>query len=166
MALLLVGSIATARADEPSSETLRSLVEGYAQAIETNNRELALWYVHPDSPQRSELDEALRGQLSAYLERAHTTNLDGLRLSGETISAKVDQDIVRVFDMKIARDTRQSIYQFREFSGIWQIWGIDEVIAQPGMPPIHGLRVPDNQGEGRAESHSEMPICSTSSLEG
>ncbi len=110
-------------------ERLRSLVESYAHAIETNNRELALWYVHPRSPWRSEADAALRDQLASYLERARTSNLELMRLPDGTISAKVAQEIVRVFGMKFMRGTRQSIYHFRELGMSWRIWGIDEVRA-------------------------------------
>ena len=55
---------------EPSVETLRSLVEGYAHAIETNNRELALRYVHPRSPRRSVIDAALRDHEDAVARNA------------------------------------------------------------------------------------------------
>ena len=130
MAPLMVGKIATARPDEPSVETLQSIVEGYAHAIETNNRELALWYVHPHSPQRPEIDETLRDQLASYMERARISDLNRLRRHDGAILARVDQEIVRVFGLKFTHDTRQSIYHFRKFSGDWRIWGIDEVEPQ------------------------------------
>jgi hypothetical protein len=130
MALLMVGKTATARPDQPSVETLRSIVEGYAHAIETNNRELALWYVHPHSPHRPEIDETLRHQLSSYMERARISDLNRLRRHDGAILARVDQEIVRVFGLKFTHDTRQSIYHFRKFSGDWRIWGIDEVDTQ------------------------------------
>ncbi len=129
IALLIGGSELGAEPGEPSVEETRSLVEGYALAIETNNRELALWYVHPRSPWRSEADAALRDQLASYLERARTSNLELMRLPDGTISAKVDQEIVRVFGLKITRGTRRSIYHFRELGGSWRIWRIDEVRA-------------------------------------
>jgi hypothetical protein len=114
---------------EPSEDLLRSLVEGYAHAVETNNRELALRYVHPHSPRRSEIDAKLRTQLASYLERARTSDLERLRLPDGTVSATVEQEIVRVSGMKFTRGTRQSIYHFRELSGSWLIWGIDERAA-------------------------------------
>ena len=111
---------------EPSLETLESLVEGYAHAIETNNRELALWYVHPRSPHRSEMDATLRDQLASYLERARTSNLARVRRSDGVISATVDQEIVRVFGLKFTRGTRRSIYHFRELDRSWRIWEIGD----------------------------------------
>ena len=129
LALLLGAQPPVAEPGEPSVEELRSLVEGYAHAIETNNRELALWYVHPGSPSRSEIDATLRDQLASYLERARTSHLELMRLPDGTISAKVAQEIVRVFGMKFMRGTRQSIYHFRELGVSWRIWGIDEVGA-------------------------------------
>jgi hypothetical protein len=126
VALLVAGQQASA---EPDEATLRSLIADYAHAVETNNRRLALSYVHPRSPQRAEIDAALREQLEWYLERARTSRLELSRLTDGTISARVDQDIVRVFGMKFTRATRRSIYQFREFGGSWHIWGIDEVPA-------------------------------------
>jgi hypothetical protein len=127
MATLMVGPIATAQPDEPSVETLRSLVEGYAHAIETNNRELALWYVHTDSPNRPEIEEALRNQLASYMERAQTSDLNPVRQPNGEVSAMVDQEIVRIFGLKFTRDSRQSIYHFRESRGNWRIWAIDEL---------------------------------------
>jgi hypothetical protein len=114
---------------EPSVERLQSLVEGYAHAIETNNRELALWYVHPHSPWRSEADAALRDQLASYLERARTSDLERIRLADGMVSATVDQEIIRVAGMKFTRGTRRSIYYFRALRGSWRIWGIEEVHA-------------------------------------
>jgi hypothetical protein len=124
MAPLMAGKIATARPDEPSVETLRSIVKGYAHAIETNNRELALWYVHPRSPRRSDIDASLREQLASYLERARTSNLEWIEHSHGTISAKVDQEIVRVIGMKFTHGSRRSIYHFRDLGGSWRIWEI------------------------------------------
>jgi hypothetical protein len=126
IAPLVVGQDAIA---EPGEPTLRSLVEDYAHAIETNNRELALSYVHPRSPRRAEIDAALREQLEWYLERARTLDLELSRLPDGTISARVDQEVVRVFGMKFTRATRRSIYHFREHGGSWRIWKIDEVRA-------------------------------------
>ena len=126
IATLLVGQNAIA---EPGEPMLRSLVENYAHAVETNNRELALSYVHPRSPRRAEIDAALREQLEWYLERARTLDLELSQLPDGTISARVDQEVVRVFGMKFTRATRRSIYHFREVGGSWRIWGIDEVPA-------------------------------------
>jgi hypothetical protein len=109
---------------------LRLLVDGYAHAIETNNRELASSYVHPSSPWRSDLDTALRNQLAAYFERARTSDLEPIQRSHNLISAKVDQEIVRVSGMKFMRAKRQSIYEFRPFGKSWRIWGIGEIVAQ------------------------------------
>jgi len=127
LALLVDARDLGAELGEPSVETLRSLVEDYAHAVETNNRELALRYVHPRSPQRSEIDATLRDQLASYLERARTSDLEPSRLPDGTISAKVGQEIVRVSGMKFTRGTRRSIYHFRELGGSWLIWGIEEV---------------------------------------
>ena len=130
MVLLLGGRNSDAGPSEPSVEVLRSLIHGYAHAIETNNRELALWYVHPRAPRRSEIDESLRQQLASYLERARTSNLERTDHSDGTISARVDQEIVRVIGMKFTHGTRRSIYYFRELGESWRIWQIDEVRAQ------------------------------------
>ena len=124
IALLVVGQHAIAEPDEP---TLRSLVADYAHAVETNNRKLALSYVHPRSPRRAEIDAALREQLEWYLERARTSNMELSRLPDGTVSARVDQEVIRVFGMKFTRATRRSTYHFREFDGSWHIWEIDEV---------------------------------------
>ena len=126
-ALLVDARYLGAELGDPSLETLRSLVEGYAHAIETNNRELALRYVHPRSPRKSEIDATLREQLASYLERARTSDLERLRLPDGTIYAKVDQEFVRIVGMKFTRGARSSIFHFRELSGSWRIWGIDEV---------------------------------------
>jgi AcrR family transcriptional regulator len=77
---------------DPSLEALHSLVDAYAHAIEINNRNLALWYVHPRSPWRSQIDAALRDQLASYLERALTSDLEPVPLPDGTISATVDQE--------------------------------------------------------------------------
>jgi hypothetical protein len=124
MVLLLGGGESGAGRREPSIEVLRSLIENYAQAIETNNRELALCYVHPRSPRRSEIDASLRDQLASYLERARTSNLEWIEHSDGTISAKVDQEIVRVIGMKFTHGSRRSIYHFRDLGGSWRIWEI------------------------------------------
>jgi len=109
---------------------LRSLVDDYAHAIETNNRELALSFVHPRSPWRSDLDAALKDQLASYFERARTSDLRPLQRSNGMIAAKVDQEIVRVIGMKFTRGTRRSIYEFRALGETWRIWSIDEIVAQ------------------------------------
>ena len=114
--------------DDPSVETLRSLVDGYAHAIAANNRGLALTYVHPHSSWRSEIDAALREQLSWYLERARTSEFEQYLHTDGTISARVDQELVRVFGMKFTRGTRRSIYHFRVFGESWRIWKIDELL--------------------------------------
>jgi hypothetical protein len=126
IALLVVGQPAIAEPDEP---TLRLLVADYAHAVETNNRKLALSYVHPRSPQRAEIDAALREQLTWYMERARTSHLEPARLPDGTASARVEQEIIRVFGMKFTRATRRSIYHFREFEGSWHIWEIEVVRA-------------------------------------
>jgi hypothetical protein len=124
---LLAGARALrAEPSEPLAEELRSMVESYAQAIETNNRELALWYVHPRSPQKPEIDAALRIQLDSYFERARTSNVEPIRLPDGTVLAAVEQEVVRVVGMKFARGKRRSTYHFREFGGSWRIWEIDE----------------------------------------
>ncbi len=123
---LMVGG-GEAESGAPTVEKLRSPVDGFAHAIETNNRELALWYVHPRSPRTSEIDAALRDQLASYMERARTSHLERLRLPEGTSSARVDQEIVRVFGMKFTRGTRRSIYHLRELGESWRIWAIDDV---------------------------------------
>jgi hypothetical protein len=130
IALLVGGQDLRAAPAEPSLEGLRSVVESYAHAIETNNRELALWYVHPRSPRRSEIDAMLRVQLDSYFERARTSNVEPMRLADGTVEAKVEQEIVRVIGMKFTRGTRRSVYQFRTLDGSWRIWGIDEESAR------------------------------------
>lgn len=115
---------------EPPLEMLRALVEGHARAIETNSRERALWYVHPQSPQRPEIDAGLRDQLASYLEHARTSGLERSRLPDGTVAATVEQDVLRIFGLKITRETRRSIYRFRELGGSWRIWRIDEVAAR------------------------------------
>jgi hypothetical protein len=129
IALLVGGRVLRAAPAEPSAEDLRSIVDSYAQAIETNNRELALWYVHPRSPRKPEIDAMLRVQLGSYFERARTSYVEPVRLPDGTVQATVEQEIVRVIGMKFTRGKRRSIYQFREFGGSWRIWGIVEEIS-------------------------------------
>jgi hypothetical protein len=130
VALLLDEQLLGAEPVQTPVEQLRSLVDGYARAIETNNLELALWYVHPLSPRRSEIAVALREQLASYLEHARTSSLEPLRQGNRMISARVDQEFVRVFGMKFTRGTRRSTYHFREHGGTWRIWEVDELPAQ------------------------------------
>jgi hypothetical protein len=130
MVVLLGGWESGAGRREPPIEVLRSLIEDYAHAIETNNRELALSYVHPRSPHRSDIEASLRDQLASYLERARTSNLERIEHTDGTVSVKLDQEIVRVLGIKFTRGSRRSIYHFREFNGSWHIWEIDEV---PGL---------------------------------
>ena len=127
MVLLLGGGESGAGRREPSIEVLRSLIEDYAHAIETNNRELALWYVHPRSPRRSEIDASLRDQLASYLERARTSDLERIDHADGTVSVKLEQEIVRVLGVKFTRGSRRSIYHFRDLGGSWRIWEIEEV---------------------------------------
>jgi hypothetical protein len=126
MILFLGVRNSSAGPDEPSIEILRSLIDGYAHAIETNNRDLALWYIHPRSPRRSDIDASLRDQLSSYMERARTSHLERIELPDGTISAKLDQEFIRVIGMKFTRGSRRSIYQFRDLGDTWRIWRIDE----------------------------------------
>ena len=126
ISLLTSGSGLGAGRGEPSVEVLRSLVEQYAHAIEINNRELALWYVHPRSPFRSEIDDALRDQLSSFFERARILSLEQPSRSGETISVMINQETVRVFGLKFIHAKQRSIYRFREHDGSWWIWEIKE----------------------------------------
>ncbi len=111
---------------QPSASELRELVEGYAHAIETNNHELALWYVHPRSPSRSEIDESLREQLAYYQEKAKTSDLELTHLPDGTISAEVDQELMRIFGLKITRSSRQMVFRFRPHGRDWRIWGMEE----------------------------------------
>lgn len=127
IAPLLISMDRDGEPDDPSVEMLQSLVDGYAHAIEVNNRELALAYVHPRSPWRSEIDAVLREQLSWYLERARTSEFERYLHIDGSVSARVDQEFVRVFGVKFTRGTRRSIYHFRVFGESWRIWKIDEV---------------------------------------
>ena len=113
------------RPSEPSTEVMHSLVDGYAQAIETNNRELALWYIHPRSPFRSELDAALQDQLAAYQEKARTMRLELVQQQVGSAAAVVDQELVRIFGLKLSHAKRRSNYQFRTLGDSWRIWRID-----------------------------------------
>jgi hypothetical protein len=106
---------------------MHSLVNGYAHAIETNNLELALWYIHPRSPTRSEIDAGLRGQLSAYLEKARIAHLEPVEQPDGTPAARVDQQLVRVFGLKILHAERSSVFHFRAMGESWRIWGIDKL---------------------------------------
>jgi len=124
--LLIAADRSTASRDA-SDETLRALVNGYAHAIKINDRELALWFVHPLSPQRAGIGAQLQEQLAWYLERARTTALEAFEQVDGDVSAHVDQEFVRVFGIKITRERRRSIFHFREFEGAWRIWKIDEV---------------------------------------
>jgi hypothetical protein len=125
---LLIGGLGVARSpNEPSQELLLALVDGYAHAIETNNHELAMSYVHPHSPRMLELDAALREQLEWCFERARTTRLDLLPRSGGSVAARVDQDYVRVVGLKFLYGTRQSVYHFRAHGEAYRLWAIDEL---------------------------------------
>jgi ribosome-binding protein aMBF1 (putative translation factor) len=130
MVVLLGGWESGAGRREPPIEVLRSLIEDYAHAIETNNRELALSYVHPRSPHRSDIEASLRDQLASYLERARTSNLERIEHADGTVSVKLDQEIVRVLGIKFTRGSRRSTYHFRDLGGTWRIWEID-VAAGP-----------------------------------
>ena len=46
--------------------------------------------------------------------------------------ARVDEDVVRVFGMKLTRARRRSLYEFRQLGRSWRIWGIDEVAVAAG----------------------------------
>jgi hypothetical protein len=115
------------RPGRPSVEDLRSLIDGYAHAIETNTRDLALRYIHPDSPRRPDIAASLHDQLTSHMERARIPHLGGIEVSGGTISAELEQEFVRVFGLKFTRGSRRSVYHFRELGESWRIWGIDEV---------------------------------------
>ena len=127
MVVLLGGWESGAGRREPPIEVLRSLIEDYAHAIETNNRELALSYVHPRSPHRPDIESSLRDQLAAYLERARTSNLERIEHADGTISVKLDQEFVRVIGIKFTHGSRRSTYHFRDLGESWRIWEIDEV---------------------------------------
>lgn len=136
LALLAVGQEPSPEAAPPSLATLRSLVDGFAHAIETNNRKLALWHVHPASPRKSEIGAALQDQLASHFERARTSRIERLA-DGEPadgiVSARVHQEFVRVAGLKFMRGTRRSIYRFEEIRGSWRIWDIgrEDVPAGP-----------------------------------
>jgi hypothetical protein len=109
---------------------MHSLVDGYAHAIETNNRELALWFVHPRAPSRSELDTELRDQLESYQERARTTHLEAMPQVEGSASASVDQEFIRIVGLKFIRDHRRRVFHFRAAGDVWRIWAIAEPKAQ------------------------------------
>lgn len=125
--LYSAASLGAAERVELPIEVLRSLVDDYAHAIETNNHPLAMSYVHPDSPFRPEIDAALRGQLSSYFERARITGLEATRRSDGTISAMVIQETVRVIGLKFTRHVRRTAYRVRQQDGSWWIWELREV---------------------------------------
>jgi hypothetical protein len=106
---------------------MHSLVDEYALAIETNNRELALSYIHPAAPTRQEIDAKLRGQLAAYMEKAKISQLEPVSQADGNPAARVDQELVRVFGLKILHSSRRSIFRFRALDDSWRIWGIDEI---------------------------------------
>jgi hypothetical protein len=110
----------------PPPEALQSLVEDYGHAIETNNHELALLYIHPRSPARSEISEAVREQLQYYQEKVTISNFETTHLPDGTVSAKVDQEFMRIFGLKITRGTRQMFYRFRPDGRDWRVWEIEE----------------------------------------
>lgn len=113
----------------PSARELLAVVEGYGHAIETNNRELALWYVHPDAFARASLDDSLREQLELYMERVRTSRIVPEYSPDGMVEAQVDQEFVRVFGMKFTRGSRRSIFRFRSDGNVWRIWEINEVIG-------------------------------------
>ena len=123
---LVCFALDTASADGPSELTLHELVDEFAHAVETNNLELAMSLVHPDTPARSEIDTALRDQLSWCLERARTVRMIPVSASATAVVAAVDQRIVRVFGLKQVRLERTSIFEFRRLGDRWRIWRIEE----------------------------------------
>lgn len=143
---------------EATPQIMRSLLNGYARAIETNNHEYALRHIHPHSPARSEIDSQLREQLSAYLETSRVANLDRISQTADTSAARVDQEIVRIFGLKIIRSKQSAIVRFRPLGDVWRIWDIeillpDELEETFGTSRSMHHAIGDGSNEFIARSH-------------
>ena len=134
LALLAVATVALSAGCGPldpdpgdlSEVAIHGLIDSYAEAIETNNRELALFYIHKRFPSRTNLEAELRDQLASYQERAEITQIEVMTHPDGTTSARVDQDFIRIFGLRIVGDSRQRIFRFRLQDGIWRIWSIEQ----------------------------------------
>jgi hypothetical protein len=103
---------------------MRGLVEDYAHAVEANHLELAMTYVHDESPHRQRLAKELGDQLSSYFERAETLSFGPAKEHEGSVTAPLVQRLVRVFGMKITRSKRNSVFVFRKQLGEWRIWNV------------------------------------------
>jgi hypothetical protein len=103
---------------------MRALADDYAHAVEANHLELAMTYVHSESPHRQRLAKELGDQLSSYFERAEILSFGPAQEQGDSITARVAQQLVRVFGMKITRSKRDSVFVFRRQLGEWRIWNV------------------------------------------
>lgn len=108
---------------QPALE-MRALVEEFGHAVEVNHLELAMTYVHPDSPHRQRLESELDTQLSWCLQRAKTLSFGLAEPQEHSASARVVQRLVRVFGVKITYSTRDSLVVFRKQRNEWRIWNI------------------------------------------
>jgi hypothetical protein len=123
--LLLASSPALSEGSEGESSTeMRALVEDYAHAVEANHLELAMTYVHGESPHRQGLAKELGDQLSSYFERAEILSFGPAQEQEDSVTAPVVQRLVRVFGMKITRSKRDSVFVFRKQLGDWRIWNV------------------------------------------
>ena len=62
--------------EEEGASEMRALVTAYAHAVEANHLELAMTYVHDDSPHRQRLETEVDDQLSWCFQRAETIELE------------------------------------------------------------------------------------------
>ena len=103
---------------------MRELVMAYAHAVEANHLELAMTYVHDDSPHRQHLEAQLADQLSWCFQRAETLSFGPTQEQEASVTAPVVQRLVRVFGMKITYSQRDSVFVFRRQFGEWRIWNV------------------------------------------
>jgi hypothetical protein len=123
--LLLASSSAISRGPSSRSMTeMRALVEDFAHAVEVNHLELAMTYVHPESPHRPRLETEVGDQLSWCLQRAETLSFELAEPRGDSVSVHVVQRLVRVFGLKIAYSVQDSIFVFRKQREQWRLWNV------------------------------------------
>lgn len=103
---------------------MRALVTAHAHAVEANHLELAMTYVHDDSPHRQRLETELDDQLSWCFQRAETLSFGPTKEQEDSVTAPVVQRLVRVFGMKITYSKRDSVFVFRKQLGEWRIWNV------------------------------------------
>ena len=109
---------------ELTEAMMHALVEGYGEAIENNHLDLALWYVHSESPSRTVLAGELSDQLASYQERARITRLENNTVEGGPATATVDQNFILIFGLKFIRQSRRRVFEFRSEGDSWRIWAI------------------------------------------